>query len=79
MLRFASPFAQPFQSLPRANLVLGQTGFFAIVLRHAAMKPTAMPGMDSSGNSGPKTPPIPIAAPMSRPGLLGGPKSITAG
>jgi ferredoxin len=31
------------------------------------------------GNSGPKTPPIPIAPPMSRPGLLGGPKSITAG
>jgi len=28
VLRFSAPFAQPFTSLPHANLVLGQTSFF---------------------------------------------------
>jgi uncharacterized protein (TIGR03437 family) len=33
VLRFSSPFAQPFQSLPRANLVLGQANFFGQPIR----------------------------------------------
>jgi NADH:ubiquinone oxidoreductase subunit F (NADH-binding)/ferredoxin len=32
-----------------------------------------------SGKGGPKPPPIPVAPPKARPGLLGGPRSITAG
>ena len=31
------------------------------------------------GSGGPKPPPIPVAPPVPRPGLLGGPRSITAG
>jgi hypothetical protein len=34
--------------------MVGNTGLPAIVLRHAAMKPTATPGMNASGS----TPPI---------------------
>ena len=31
------------------------------------------------GSGGPKPPPVPVAPPVPRPGLLGGPRSITAG
>src|SRR6202012_5196316 len=37
------------------------------------------PRKRGAGQGGPKTPPIPIASPAPRPGLLGGPKSIPAG
>ena len=44
-----------------------------------ALRLDSDPKKRGAAMGGPKTPPIPIASPAPRPGLLGGPRSITAG